>query len=402
MNIRGVSITWVQLGVLAIAWLAFLLSFVDRLSWPPVMPLAGKELGMSAKEAGSYMTAFYIGYVLTQLPGGLLTDKYGYRRVLLGSFLVMGIFTTLMGTITSYQQGFLYRVLAGIGSGAVFSACVRAIFDWFPEKGRGTAMGFFMTASSLGLSVVNFFVPVLARNHGWKYSFLIAGLLPIAALVIAWVLLKEKTPANERAVKSAGAFWQDVCGLAKNRNLLLTGAAGFFAMWATWGTATWANTYMNKGLNLTLVQAGTLMSAYGAAALFCKPIAGILNDILDGKRKHLLFAMLSVLGLLLLWFGANNNLQILIFLVPLLGIFAFVYSPVMNTLLGELVQPHLVGTATGFVNAIWQLGSLFSPLAVGAVIDATQNYFYAFATLAAGPLVGAVILLLIKDPKQKG
>jgi len=53
----------------------------------------------------------------------------------------------LMGTITSYQQGFIYRILAGVGSAAIFCACVSAIFDWFPEKCRGTAMGFLMTAS---------------------------------------------------------------------------------------------------------------------------------------------------------------------------------------------------------------------------------------------------------------
>ena len=122
MNIRGVQITWMQIGVLVVAWLAFLFSFVDRLSWPPVMPIASAELGLSAKEAGSFMTAFYIGYVATQLPGGLLTDRYGYRKVLIGSFLIMGIFTILMGTISSYQQGFMYRILAGAGSGAIFSA----------------------------------------------------------------------------------------------------------------------------------------------------------------------------------------------------------------------------------------------------------------------------------------
>ena len=68
--------------------------------------------------------------------------------------------------------------------------------------------------------------------------------------------------------------------------------------------------------------------------------------------------------------------------------------------MGELVSPNLVGTAIGFVNAIWQLGSLISPLAVGAVIDATNNFFYAFATLAIGPIAGAFIILYIKEPQQ--
>jgi MFS family permease len=400
VNIRGVEITWGQVGVLLIAWLAFLFSFVDRLSWPPVMPIASKALGLSAKEAGSYMTAFYIGYVVTQLPGGLLADKYGYRKVLMGSFLVMGMFTALMGTITSYSQGFIYRILAGVGSGAIFSACATAIFDWFPEKFRGTAMGFLITASSLGLSVTNFFVPVLARDHGWQFSFFVAGLLPLATLVFAWLLLKERSPIEHQKTQISSNFWQDVFSLTHNRGLMITALAGFCAMWATWGTATWANTYINISFNLSLVQVGAVMSTYGVAALLCKPIAGLMHDLLSGKSKYLLFVILISFGILLLWFGANKSMQVLYILAPLLGITAFVYSPVMSTLVGELVPHHLVGTAIGFVNAIWQLGSLISPLAVGAVIDATTNFFYAFAILAIGPIVGAFIILFLREPQQ--
>jgi MFS family permease len=401
MNMRGIQITWVQVGVLVIAWLAFLFSFVDRLSWPPVMPIASKALGLSAKEAGSYMTAFYIGYVTTQLPGGLLTDKYGYRKVLMGSFLVMGVFTALMGTITSYQQGFIYRVLAGVGSGAIFSAGVRAIFDWFPEKCRGTAIGFLITASSLGLSVTNFFVPALARDHGWQFSFFVAGLFPLATMVFAWLFLKERTPTEYRKqAKISSDFWQDVLSLSQNRGLMIIALAGFCAMWATWGTATWANTYINKKFNLSLVQVGAVMSTYGAAALLCKPIAGFTHDLLGGRCKYLLFVMLISFGILLLWFGVNTSMQVLYILAPLLGIAAFVYSPVMSTLVAELVSPNLVGTAIGFVNTIWQLGSLISPLAVGAVIDATNNFSYAFAILAIGPIIGAFVILYIKEPQQ--
>lgn len=397
MNSRAV-----QIGVLIIVWMAFLFSFVDRLSWPPVIPIAAKELGITSAQAGSYMTAFYIGYVITQLPGGLLTDRFGYRKVLLGSFFVMGIFTALMGTIHSYEQGFILRICAGLGSGAVFSACVRAIFDWFPEKGRGTAMGFFMTASSLGVSVVNLFVPTVAQTYGWQTSFFVAGVLPMAGLFLGFFFLKERNTQSEqrKTPQTSAGFWKDVASLSKNRNLMIAGLSGFCAMWATWGTATWANTYMHKGLHISLVEAGFIMSIYGAAAIFCKPLIGILSDVLKVQRKVLLFIVLICFGPILILFGSSSSVRLLYIAAPILGVAAFVYSPVMNTYIGELVDQRLVGTATGFVNTIWQIGSLISPLAVGAVIDATQNYLYAFLTLAAGPVVAAFLILLVKEEKH--
>ncbi len=285
MNIRGIEVTNKQIGVLFIVWLAFLLSFVDRLTWPPIMPMAMKELGISAKQAGSYMTVFYTGYVLTQLPGGLLTDRFGYRKVLLASFLIMGSFTALMGLTSSYEHGLVYRFLAGVGSGAVFSASVRAIFDWFPAKGRGTAMGFFMTASSVGVTVVNLLIPVAAKQNGWKFSFFVAGGITIAAFAIGYFLLADRKNDTVAGPGKANQFWQDILQLTKNRNLLLTGLAGFCAMWATWGTAAWANTYMNKALQLSLVEAGAIMSLYGIAAFVCKPISGLLADCLLHNEK---------------------------------------------------------------------------------------------------------------------
>ncbi|MCF2132137.1 MFS transporter [Strepomyces sp. STD 3.1] len=269
------------------------------------------------------------------------------------------------------------------------------IFDWFPENRRGTAMGFFMTSTSLGVFVVNLFVPTVAEEYGWRAAFYVSGTLPLIALILAYFFLKERTPVSQRLEKkNRGNAWHDVLSLFKNRNLMIAGLAGFCALWGTWGTATWANTYLNQSLQLPLVQAGAIMSLYGIAGLLCKPIIGIVSDYVN--RKTILFCTFMLFAPTLLWFGLNQNVSLLYFLTPVLGVTAFVYSPVMNTLIGQLVDKRLVGTATGLVNTIWQLGSLLSPLAVGAVIDATSNYFYGFATLAAGPVLAAIVISFIK------
>jgi len=85
-----------------------------------------------------------------------------------------------------------------------------------------------------------------------------------------------------------------------------------------------------------------------------------LRKLTYNKKKYLISIMQFCFVVPLLWFGSNSNVQLLYILVPLLGTFAFIYSPVMNTLIGELVPLRLAGTAAGFVNACWQLGSLFA------------------------------------------
>jgi MFS family permease len=385
---------------LSIAWLAYLLSYVSRMSWSPIIPLASGDLGISAAQAGSYMTAFYIGYVVTQIPGGFLIDRYGYRKVLLACFSILGLFTLLTGVAPSYQMGLATRVITGIGSGAIFSAGIVVINDWFPENKRGLANGIFMTSTSLAVALVNLYVPTVANGFGWRSAFYVSGILPLIALVIAFFFLKEFTPISQK-IKEGNrdkVSGRDILTLFKNKNLMLTGLAGFGGQWATTATATWANSYLNKALHLSLVQAGLFMSIFGLAALLSKPVTGILSDYLD--RKALTFWILILLGPVLVWFGLNENVSLLYLLLPLMGILGYAFYPVLNTVIGQSVEKRLLGTASGVVNAMWQLGAMLSPLAVGAVIDATDNYFYCFVTMAIGPFLGALVFLFVKLEKK--
>jgi MFS family permease len=107
-------------------------------------------------------------------------------------------------------------------------------------------------------------------------------------------------------------------------------------------------------------------------------------------------AILAAFAVLLWLFGNNRDASQLVLLVPLLGAGAFVFGPVLNTFIAELVSPRQVATAVGLCNGIWQIGSLISPVTAGLILDHTGSYSWAFAVLAAGPLVAVGILALVK------
>jgi len=103
---------------------------------------------------------------------------------------------------------------------------------------------------------------------------------------------------------------------------------------------------------------------------------------------------------MLLVFGALRTDIAFMFTAPLLGVFAFVYSPLMAALIAEAAGRELAGSATGLTNALWQLGSAIVPLAVGAVYDAANSFYAAFITLAVGPLLGTIAMLLVREPRR--
>lgn len=374
--------------------LAFFCSFIDRLSWPPVIPLAAKELGLSGAQAGGFMSAFFFGYLLTQLPGGLLADRLGTRKVLLYSLVLMGLFTLGMNWVFDFYSGMFLRFFAGLGSGGVLAAAIKGVYDYFPQKQRATGMGFLMASGPMGLMTANLTAPALAGLYGWRVSFIAAGICTLLAFFFAWRLPSScKIIYNKGVIENNPSHWD----FLRNTNVLLAAIAGFFAMWGTWGTLTWANVYMHKVLGLSLIKSGQGMAIFAVGALVGQPVAGWISDQLANYRRQVSMVIFILFSLSLWLFGNNQNAANLIFLMPLLGVGAFVFGPVLNTYISEMVKGHQVATTIGFCNGIWQLGSLLSPVAVGGLLDYSGNYQWVFAMLAAGPLLAVVFLALIRN-----
>ncbi len=378
-----------RLIVVFCAWLAFLCSFIDRLSWPPILPLAQQELALSQAEAGGFMSIFFLGYLLTQLPGGMLADRFGVRAVLTVSLLLTGSFTLLFAWVDSYELGLLLRFLAGLGSGAILAAAVKGVYDSFLPKYRATAMGFFMTSLPAGLMLANLISPWIAIRAGWRASFLVAGSLTLMALLVAWWMLPRP---DSIVVKRNRQPRETIHQLVRNRRLLVTAAAGFLAMWGTWGVLTWNNSFLHYGMGLNIEESGRMMALFGLGALIGQPLAGKIADRFPGRRHLVAQAILLGFGLLLLGYGVNRNPVWLPLLAPFLGAAAFVFGPVLNTLISELVEADQVGAAIGFCNAVWQLGSLASPYLAGQLLDWTGDYSSIYLMLAGGPLVSVLFL----------
>ena len=158
--------------------------------------------------------------------------------------------------------------------------------------------------------------------------------------------------------------------LLRDRNLVLLSLAGFGALWGTWGFAFWANALMVRGHGVSVVDAGLVVASFGVGAIVAKPVIGFISDRLGGRRKLPALVCLVLFVATLLLFGQMTTLGGFRLVAPVLGVAAFVYSPMLNVMVAETAGRALAGSALGISNAIGQLGSTIVPLAVGAVYGA--------------------------------
>lgn len=379
--------------VLALMFACFLFTFITRFAWPPLIPVIVPALGMKMTQAGAFMSAFYFGYVITQIPAGVLADRFGVRLILAISLIMEGVSTFGMGYMQNYDTGFWLRAVTGLGAGAVFAACSRALMEWFPAKERGTAFGIMLAAPSGGIVLSNYIVPALNQTLGWQGAFKTIGIATVLLGIAIYLMIRTtEQPKGEKSM--LGGFKV----VFSNRNILLTAAAGFCLMWVELGTATWANAYIKK-LGFSLADAGLVMILYGIGGVIAPMVSGYISDKMGNRKMLLILSYVAIIPLTI-YFGYQTTLTMLCVVGFAFGFCSYMANPQLTILISEFAGKEWAATANGISNFIFQLASMIGPLVLGMSIDATGNFSTVWWMMAAGPLVGILLLLPVGKNTQ--
>ena len=89
---------------------------------------------MTADQISLSSSAFYLTYVLAQLPSGMLVDKFGIKRIMIVSSLIFSLAIFIGSIVTSANGLILYRALAGLGGGFAFLCAMKSIALWIPDR----------------------------------------------------------------------------------------------------------------------------------------------------------------------------------------------------------------------------------------------------------------------------
>jgi sugar phosphate permease len=172
---------WTALVLLVISGTV---NYLDRGTLSVANVLIQKEMGISTQEMGFLLSAFALTYAFSQLPVGLLIDKYGPRRVLALGVTLWSLAQMACGFVGSFWQMFGARLGLGICESPQYPVAARVTANWFSQRDRGLPTGVFNTASMIGSALSPLLLTALMLSFGWRWMFAIMGL---AGLVIAAV-----------------------------------------------------------------------------------------------------------------------------------------------------------------------------------------------------------------------
>ncbi|MDR2881537.1 MAG: MFS transporter [Azoarcus sp.] len=364
----------------------FLMGFIVRFAWPPMDSVAGPELGMDMTRVGSYMSAFYIGYVLIQIPAGVLGDRFGVRGVIALALLGEGLTSIAMGMIDSYSMGFVLRLLAGLSAGMVYASCVRCVSRWFPPGEYGMAFAFLLLAPMGGVLLANLIVPWLMGMWSWRGAFVAIGILALSLSLVSVLLLRDMGSADR-----GRNFFEGLRYVLSQRVLLMCSLSGFCHKWAQVSFVSWGNSYL-RSIEFSPSKAGFIMMVFGIGGCIGTLISGWLGDRILHPKQIMIVALLLIIPLAP-FFGSQTDMTTLMLAAGTCGVVMGIGNPPLVMIIASYAGRDWSATAGGVSGCIFQCGAIFGPLLIGMSIDVTNSYTTGWWMMSAGALVGLFFLL---------
>lgn len=410
----GIKIRWkarhTVLTVLSIVWIV---SYMDRTVMSVALPYIAKDFHLSSWESGLVMGAFFAGYSLFQIPGGMLSDKFGIRKVASLAMLWWSIFTAITGTAANLTQMLVIRFVFGLGEGLYPACSFKGIAVWFPKAERATANAIQFAAGSLGTAIGPLVVIAIMSYWGWRPVFYVLLLPGMLGSLLFWIFVRNRPSESRRVTAPELAEIEDgpdgednVSGAKVGLRAVLAEPAivSYFLMLFTfdigyWGITTWLPTYLVSARGFSMIQMGWAAALPNFVGIIASLLGGWMSDrYFSTSRKWPILASQLTSALLLYFSFMTTSASMVVLYQALAGFtlnffFTAFWALPMNT-----VPKSMMAVASGFINMAGQIAAFVAPVLIGFLVQASGGGFgAAFALLIVSLLASAVILCFAKD-----
>ena len=410
---------WPQrFNVVILLFLSVVVLYMDRVNMSVVAPVLMQEFGWDPAVMGTVLSAFFLGYFLTQIPGGWLSDRWGAKGILGGAVSWWSFVTMLTPFANTTSSMMTIRVALGLGEGMSPPCLYTSIARWVPVSERSRASAFIATGMYVGI-ILAFPLAVWIMTHlGWPwvfYLFGIAGLLWSAT----WYWLATNNPEEHPRISpeevqlilqgqqatpraqtipwnrffQEPAFWALLC-------------AHFCTNWTWYTFLTWLPSYLVQVRGFSLHEMGVYATfPYIAMMLIGNGTAWVADDMIRRGmsitivRKIFQTVAFSGAGLCLLLLAHTDSQALTILYITLgLGSLACFSSGMGINHLD--IGPKYAGVLVGLTNTAASIPGILAPMITGFIVKFTGNWNMVFYIATGVMLFGAVVWNLFASGKK--
>jgi len=423
---RKTNVRWI---VVAVLFFITIINYADRATISLAGPAMAKELNFDAVTMGYIFSAFGWAYVIFQLPGGWLLDKFGSKKVYAFSIFFWSLFTLMVGAV-GFFTGLLaivilfsLRFLVGAAEAPSFPANSRIVAAWFTASERGTAASIFDSPQYAATVVFAPLMGWLIHSFGWHWVFAVMGVLGML-FVLVWNKLiydpDDHPMANaaevdyieaggglvsmDRAVnagtKQEGPNLAYIKQLLSSRMLVGIYIAQYCINALTYFFITWFPVYLVQEKHMTILKAGFVAAVPAVCGFVGGVLGGIISDFMlrrgfsltAARKTPIVAGMLLSMAMVICNYVSAESAVIFFMALSFFGKGIGALGWAVNA---DTAPKQIAGLSGGVLNVCGNLSSITTPIAIGYIIQSTGSFNGALVYVVAHAFVAMVCYLFV-------
>jgi ACS family glucarate transporter-like MFS transporter len=246
---------------------------INWFSIPPIYFLIALDLHEQVSGLGLISSAFLVGIGLFQVPGALLSSKYGARTMCVVGMVLLSVSAVLCGLVSDIDQIAVLRFFSGVGMALFFPPSITLMTNNSRAGSAGFVLGLNNAVASLGGGIGLFAWAIIGDSIGWRLSLVLIGGLGLVSTVFLFLNLPRDPPTHDFQFRLP-----DLKRIFLDRWLLLVGCVLLAYNIGNTLMATFVEVYLHDSLGLSAGVSGGLGSLVILAGLFSAPIAGHFHN----------------------------------------------------------------------------------------------------------------------------
>jgi ACS family glucarate transporter-like MFS transporter len=415
--------------IVSLLFFATAINYADRTVLSIAGPALAKSLQLSSVSMGYIFSAFGWSYVIAQLPGGWLLDRFGSRKIYSISLFVWSFFTFITG-FTGFFIGvsavvilFILRFLLGIAEAPAFPANSRITVAWFPTHETGTAAAIFNSAQYFATVLFAPLLGYIVQTHGWQYSFIFMGFTGFLFLLVWLKFVQAPTrsgyigKSEMEYISKGGALVQMdqslkdskhtgspafryLSQLLGSRMLIGVYIAQYCINAITYFFITWFPIYLVQARGMTILKAGIIAVLPAIFGFIGGNLGGIFSDYLLTRGLSLSVArkVPIVTGMLLsmsMVFCNYTELDWVVVSLMTLSYFGKGIGALGWAVNADTAPKEITGLSGALFNTFGNLSSIITPIIIGYIVGIKGSFNGALVLVSLHALLAILSYVLI-------
>jgi ACS family tartrate transporter-like MFS transporter len=413
----------IAVRLLPFVWLLYVIAFLDRVNVAYAALEMSHDLRFSDRVFGLGAGIFFVGYVLLEIPGALIVERWSARKWIARIMITWGIVTVFVGFVHTSHQFYVVRFVLGAAEAGFFPGVIVYLTHWFCRRDLAKAVASFMAALPLSNFVGSPLAGRILRIHwyglqGWRWLFILEGVPAVIVGFVTFFYLTDR-PSQARWLSPEERGWitreldrerearvsvrsYTIAQALRQPDVILLALIYFLSVTGFYGFTIWFPTILKRASGLSTGTVTLLVALPYFVALIATLLNSWHSDRTQERRWHTAGPIFLGSAALLVAILLESHIWMQLGFFTVFAACVHAYQPCFWALPTITLGESAAAASIGLINAIGNLGGFAGPFMMGYLVTRAGSFTFGLLWLLANLVVAGILVLCLRGVRVRG